>query len=103
MVDAAIENSCYGRYSNDNKDVPDGNNTQFEKEAHEDDPMLDKCYIVATKNIKVDEEIFVSYGKPYWDPKNQPKMRSFQTVVQPPVSSSSTQPNKKRRKNKYAN
>ena len=60
--------------------------------------MLDKCYIVATKNIKVDEEIFVSYGKPYWDPRNQPKMRSFQTVVQPPVSSSTVQPNKKRRK-----
>lgn len=27
----------------------------------------DKCFIVATKNIEAGEEIFVSYGKDYWD------------------------------------
>ncbi|MCC6182702.1 MAG: SET domain-containing protein [Bacteroidia bacterium] len=26
-----------------------------------------KCYIVATRNIKAGEEIFVSYTKEYWD------------------------------------
>jgi SET domain-containing protein len=27
----------------------------------------DKCFIVASKNIKRGEEIFVNYTKPYWD------------------------------------
>ena len=27
----------------------------------------DKCYIVATKNIEANSEVFVSYTKDYWD------------------------------------
>ncbi len=27
----------------------------------------DKCFIVANRNIKAGEEIFVNYTKPYWD------------------------------------
>ena len=45
-IDAAPVNSCYARYANDNKDVPNGNNSQFEKEAHFSDPSLDKCLLL---------------------------------------------------------
>ena len=70
------------------------NNTKFEKEAHHTDPRQDKCYIVALKDIKVDEEIFVGYGEGYWNERqdaNNPKMRSFESVVGQAVSSSASQ------------
>lgn len=44
----------------------------------------DKCYIVATREIKAGEEIFVSYSKDYWDciryniKNNLYKSREFQ-------------------------
>lgn len=44
----------------------------------------DKCYIVATRDIKAGEEIFVSYSKDYWDciryniKNNLYKSREFQ-------------------------
>ena len=94
-IDAAPVTSCYARYANDNKDVPNGNNSKFEKFAHHTDSTLDKCYIVALKDIKVDEEIFVSYGEGYWNERhdaNNPKMRAFESVVLQNVSSSSSQP-----------
>ena len=94
-IDAAPVNSCYARYANDNKDVPNGNNSKFEKFAHHRDSTQDKCYIVAIKDIKVDEEIFVSYGEGYWNDRpdaNNPKMREFESVVLQSVSSSASQP-----------
>ena len=101
-VDASLEDSCYVRYCNDNRDVEDGNNAIFEKEAHPIVALHDKCYVVALRDIKVDEEIFVSYGDSYW---NEPahKVREVQTVYNNAgVSSSSSAPKqpkqKKRRK-----
>ena len=93
-IDADLVTYCYARYANDNKDVPNGNNSKFEKFAHHTDSTLDKCYIVALRDIKVDEEIFVSYGDGYWNERpdaNNPKMKSFESVVGQAVSSSASQ------------
>ena len=106
-IDAEPVDSCYVRYCNDNKDVEDGNNAIFEKEAHPTVPLYDKCYVVALRDIKVDEEIFVSYGDSYWN-ETQAKAREVQTVYNNDavVSSSSSaakqpkQPKQKKRRKK---
>jgi len=102
-IDAEPVDSCYVRYCNDNKDVEDGNNAIFEKEAHPTVSLRDKCYVVALRDIKVDEEIFVSYGDSYWN-ETQVKVREVQTVYNNAgVSSSSSaqqQPKQKKRRKK---
>ena len=101
-IDAIAENSCYARYCNDNKDVANGNNSEFEIEPDENSQYNDKGYLVATKIIKVDEEIFVDYGPTYWNQplinNTQTKTKSGKTVQNQLVSSSSTQQKKKRKK-----
>ena len=94
-IDAEPVDSCYVRYCNDNKDVEDGNNAIFEKEAHPTVPLRD---------IKVDEEIFVSYGDSYWN-ETQAKAREVQTVynndaVVSSSSSAAKQPKQKKRRKK---
>jgi hypothetical protein len=79
-VDAAPVDSCYGRYANDNKDVENGNNAIFEKEPHPTVALRDKCYLVALRDNKVDEEIFIGYGASYWEERDnpqQPKKENF--------------------------
>ena len=101
-INAIVVNSCYARYCNDNKDVANGNNSEFEIEPDEDSQYNDKGYLVATKIIKVDEEIFVDYGNGYWNQplinNTQTKSKSGKTVKNEVVSSSSTQQNKKQKK-----
>ena len=98
-IDAEPVDSCYVRYCNDNRDVEDGNNAIFEKEAHPIVALHDKCYVVALRDIKVDEEIFVSYGDSYWN-ETQAKAREVQTVYNNDavVSSSSSAPKKPKQK-----
>ena len=53
------------------------------------DGMHDKCFIVALRDILVDEEIFVGYGAGYWNQqqrKKEPKARQVQTVKRRNVS-----------------
>jgi uncharacterized protein len=63
-VDAQYTLWALGRYANDaagpSKMSGLSNNANYEV-------IKSKPYIVAAKNIKANEEIFVSYGKDYWD------------------------------------
>ena len=97
-LDSNLVSHCYARYANDNKDVPNGNNSKFELEDDGADGMHEKCFIVALRDILVDEEIFVSYGPGYWNQhqsKKEPKARQVKTVkrrnVSIPVSSAASQ------------
>ena len=100
-INAIAENSCYARYCNDNKDVANGNNSEFEIEPDEDSQYNDKGFLVATKIIKVDEEIFVDYGNAYWNQpfqnNTQTKIKSGKTVRNQLVSSSASQQKKKQK------
>ena len=64
VIDAAKRKRSLGRYANDARGLKKikgfSNNAVFIEEGL-------KVYIVATKNIEADQEIFVSYGKEYWD------------------------------------
>lgn len=52
-------NSTYVRYINDAYNTKYHNNSEFKIEN-------DKAYVIASKNIKPYQEIFVSYGNSYW-------------------------------------
>ena len=93
-IDAENVVSCYGRYANDNKDVCNGYNSIFELEDDGADGIHDRCFIVALRDIIVDEEIFVGYGGGYWNQqqsKKEPKARQVQTVVAKAVSYTASQ------------
>lgn len=63
-IDAYYTPQYKARYANDANGIVRvkglKNNAQYE--IHND-----KCYIVATRDIKAGEEIFVDYTKEYWD------------------------------------
>jgi SET domain-containing protein len=63
-VDAQYTLWAHGRYANDAAGLTRviGLKNNAEYEVRKNVP-----YIVATRNIKPGEEIFVSYGKDYWD------------------------------------
>lgn len=64
VIDAFAYKKALARYANDangfskKKDLK--NNARYENEGL-------KAYIIASKDISPGEEIFVSYGKEYWD------------------------------------
>jgi hypothetical protein len=67
-IDARNKNSCYARYANDYKDDIEKNNAVFRYEKNPDgDPLRDEVWLVATKDIYEDDEIFCQYGAGYWD------------------------------------
>jgi SET domain-containing protein len=53
---------CFAKYANDAK----GSNTKFKNNSIISLDENDNVVIVAKKNIKSGEEIFVDYGKNYW-------------------------------------
>jgi uncharacterized protein len=63
-IDAYTYKNTFGRYANDAAGVNrvDGlrNNSVY-------DIIKDKVFIRATRNIKANSEIFVSYGRAYWN------------------------------------
>lgn len=64
VIDALPATRTFGRYANDAKGFAriEGlkNNAEYVSEGL-------RCFIEAKKNIRAGEEIFVSYGKEYWD------------------------------------
>lgn len=63
-IDAFPTPQHKARYANDARGLSKvkGLNNNSVYEIHDN-----KCFIVATKNIKAGEEIFVDYTKEYWD------------------------------------
>ena len=59
-IDAGPGKDVAARYINDNANK-DEINVRFKKE-----PSLCRASVIATRNIKKHEEIFVSYGNQYW-------------------------------------
>lgn len=59
-IDASDVYSCYGRYANDSLSLQKIN-VKFTKSINEDSANL-----VAIRDIKKNEEIYVSYGEAYW-------------------------------------
>lgn len=60
IIDAADPSSCYGRYINDSLGLKK-NNAEF--------IFYDNTFsagVIATKNIKKGEEIYLSYGMEFW-------------------------------------
>lgn len=63
-IDAMYTPQYKARYANDAMGM-----TRVKGIKNNSDYIIfgDKCFIVASKNIKAGEEIFVNYTKPYWD------------------------------------
>lgn len=68
MLDGTIMDSmnvkCFAKYANDAKGSLDSALKNNSRIAVSDD---DEVCIIATRNIKADEEIFCGYGKEYWN------------------------------------
>ena len=64
IIDASDPNSCFGRYINDGLGEF-SSNSKFD--FYED---TTSGAVIATKNIKKGDEIFISYGMTYW---NEPR------------------------------
>ena len=64
VIDAYTYKKAYARYANDAKGISKvkgiRNNARYEKQGL-------KVYIKATRDISPGEEIYVGYGKEYWD------------------------------------
>jgi SET domain-containing protein len=79
-IDAQNTPESLGRYANDAQGYKkvDGlrNNAEYQI-------IKKKPYIVAKRNIKAGEEIFVSYGKEYWDVMKEYFDEQFQKKLQP--------------------
>lgn len=64
VIDGRDHPKSLARYANDAAGLvrakDKGNNARFEADGL-------RVFLVATKDIKADEEIFVSYGKKYWE------------------------------------
>jgi len=64
VIDGRDHPKSLARYANDAAGLvrakDNGNNARFEADGL-------RVFLVATKDIKAGEEIFVSYGKKYWD------------------------------------
>ena len=60
VIDANDPKSCFGRYINDSLSLQK-NNARYE--FYDDTTSVG---IIATKNIKKSEEIYMSYGADYW-------------------------------------
>jgi len=60
----AKNTECFGRYANDAEGIPGSGFKNNAKISLDDN---DDVCLVATKNIKADEEIFLPYGKKYWN------------------------------------
>lgn len=64
VIDGRNHPKSLARYANDAAGLArakgKGNNARFEADGL-------RVFLVATKNIEAGEEIFVSYGKRYWD------------------------------------
>lgn len=63
-IDARLTPQYKARYANDAAGI-----TRVKGIRNNSDYVIfgDKCFIVATRDIKAGEEIFVDYTKPYWD------------------------------------
>ncbi|HEY1038986.1 MAG TPA: SET domain-containing protein [Bacteroidia bacterium] len=63
-IDAIATPQYKARYANDAAGI-----TRVKGFRNNSDYLIfeDKCYIVASRDIKAGEEIFVNYTKPYWD------------------------------------
>lgn len=79
-IDAQNTPDSLGRYANDAqgyKRVPGlKNNAEYQI-------IKRRPYIVAKRNIKAGEEIFVSYGKEYWDVMKEYFDEQYQKKLQP--------------------
>jgi uncharacterized protein len=66
----SMHTDCFAKYAND----AEGKIDEKQKQGLKNNAIItmadnDKICIVAVKNIKANEEIFVSYGKDYWAKK----------------------------------
>ena len=63
-IDAMHTPQYKARYANDAAGI-----TRMKGVRNNSDYIIfgDKCFIVASRNIKAGEEIYVNYTKPYWD------------------------------------
>lgn len=79
-VDAYFTKDAIGRYANDAKGIGrvDGlkNNAQYEIKTRQGEKRV---FIVATRTIKANDEVFVDYGKDYW--KNLSKAKDLEKKV----------------------
>jgi hypothetical protein len=68
MIDGTIMDSmkvkCFAKYAND---ADGSSNSKFRNNAKIGLNEFDKVCLIATRNIKVNEEIFCSYGRKYWE------------------------------------
>ena len=88
-VDAYFTPEAMGRYANDAKGIGriEGlrNNAQYEIKTRQGEK---KVFIVATRTIKVDDEVFVDYGKDYW--KNLSKAEDLKKQVKSETNKAKT-------------
>jgi SET domain-containing protein len=79
-VDAYFTKEAIGRYANDAKGIGrvEGlrNNAQYEIKTRQGEKRV---FIVATRTIKANDEVFVDYGKDYW--KNLSKAKDLEKKV----------------------
>jgi len=74
IIDAADPKSCLGRYANDSLSMKKSN-TDF---GYYKDPY--GGYLKATKAIKKGEEIYISYGKDYWEDAKDKGSKSYTSL-----------------------
>jgi uncharacterized protein len=67
MIDGSIMDSmkvkCFAKYAND---ATGFSNSNFKNNSRIGLDEYDRVCLIATRNIKTNEEIFCSYGKKYW-------------------------------------
>lgn len=73
-IDALHTPQYKARYANDAAGI-----TRVKGLRNNSDYMIfdDKCYIVAARNIKAGEEIFVNYTREYWDAMRRRNLRKM--------------------------
>jgi SET domain-containing protein len=76
MLDGSIMDSmkvpCFAKYANDAKGSSNLNFKNNSKIGLDED---DNVCLIATRNIKMGEEIFCSYGKRYWKKHNELQLK----------------------------
>jgi hypothetical protein len=65
ILDAAVER-CLGAYINDGRDVKPSN-VKWVCKHDKEPPYTPHMFLVAIQDIRIDDEILVSYGADYWE------------------------------------
>ena len=76
IIDAADPKSCFGRYANDSLSM-DQSNCKF---GFYKKPF--SGFLCATRAIRRGEELYVSYGKAYWEDKKEKNSAGYVSLSQ---------------------